>query len=223
MVTFKRIDPLFVIDLSDLKHPELAGKLKIPGYSDYLHPYDENHLLGIGKEVDESVDADKVHSNNAVYYTAVKGVKISIFDVTDINHPVEMYKEVIGDRGTESEALNDHKALLFDKEKHLLVLPILLEEEGKFTFQGAYVYDISLDGGFKFKGGVTHINNSETLMKSGSYFDSSYSVRRSLYMDDVLYSISERSIKMNDLKSSTLNEINEINLPYEDYLRYANY
>jgi len=48
MVTFLRIDPLFVIDLSNPNKPEVLGELKIPGFSDYLHPYDENHIIGIG-------------------------------------------------------------------------------------------------------------------------------------------------------------------------------
>ncbi len=234
MVTFKRVDPLFVIDLSNPEKPTLVGKLKIPGYSDYLHPYDENHLIGIGKEVDESIDADKVHSSDAVYYTAVQGVKLAIFDVSDINHPVEMYKEVIGDRGTDSEATQDHKAFLFDREKNLLVIPIKLAEisdaqkksanldekkwkkmEGEFTFQGAYIYDISLNKGFKLRGRVTHIDDTETLMKSGYYFDSPYSVKRSLYIDDVLYTISDKKVNMNDLRNITY--INEVELPYEYY------
>jgi regulator of protease activity HflC (stomatin/prohibitin superfamily) len=59
------------MDLSSPTNPKIVGKLKIPGWSDYLHPYDENHLIGFGKEVDESIDKDKVHSDNAVYYTAV--------------------------------------------------------------------------------------------------------------------------------------------------------
>ena len=50
MVTFKRIDPFFVIDLSTPASPKILGKLKIPGYSDYLHPYDATHIIGVGKE-----------------------------------------------------------------------------------------------------------------------------------------------------------------------------
>ncbi len=229
MVTFKRVDPLFVIDLSDPDEPELLGKLKIPGYSDYLHPYDENHLIGIGKEVDESVDADKIHSSDAVYYTAVQGVKLAIFDVTDVEHPVEMHKEVIGDRGTESEATQDHKAFLFDRSKGLLVIPMLVAEvpdehkddedwksmEGEFTFQGAYVYDISLEGGFSLRGRVTHLDDDDdALAKSGYYFSSPLSVKRSLYMDDVLYTISDSKVVMSDLNVPA-EKINEVELPYE--------
>ncbi len=141
MVTFKTVDPLFVMDLSNPKKPVIKGKLKIPGWSDYLHPYDENHLIGFGKEVDESIDADKLHSENAVYYTAVQGMKLSIFDVTDLEDPKEIFKEVIGARDTTSELLHNHKALLFDKEKELLAFPITVTEDkskktecSKFTY-----------------------------------------------------------------------------------------
>ena len=133
MVTFKSIDPLFVIDTTDPSAPKLAGELKIPGYSTYLHPYDENHLIGFGNEVDESIDANKVHSSDAVYYTAVQGMKLGLFDVTDLNHPTEMFKEVIGDRGTTSDLLSNHKALLFDKSKNLLAFPIMVTELPKDT------------------------------------------------------------------------------------------
>lgn len=128
MVTFKRVDPLFVIDLADPENPRILGKLKVPGYSTYLHPYDENHILGFGNEVDENVDADKVSSDDFIYYTAVQGMKIGLFDVTDVNNPKELYKEVIGDHGTYSELLANHKALLFDKEKGLLAFPVTVKE-----------------------------------------------------------------------------------------------
>ncbi|HLG25903.1 MAG TPA: beta-propeller domain-containing protein, partial [Candidatus Gracilibacteria bacterium] len=71
MVTFKRVDPLFVLDLSDPKNPKLEGKLKVPGYSTYLHPYDENHLIGFGNEVDESEQNPEMTSDDFIYYTAI--------------------------------------------------------------------------------------------------------------------------------------------------------
>ena len=207
LVTFKRVDPLFTLDLSDHSNPKILGKLKIPGYSDYLHPYDENHLIGIGKEVDPSIDAELVHSDNAIYYTAIQGVKLAIFDITDIKNPKEMYKEVIGDRGSDSLASTDHRAFLFDREKNLLVVPILLAElnegqpksqEGDFTFQGAYVYDISLENGFQLKGRVGHATE-EDFLKSGYNFYSNAEVIRSLYMDTTLFTISNAMIKANSL------------------------
>jgi uncharacterized secreted protein with C-terminal beta-propeller domain len=87
LVTFKKIDPFFVIDLSDPANPQILGRLKIPGYSDYLHPYDENHIIGIGKEATEAEEG------NFAWY---QGLKIALFDVTDVSNPVEMFKTVIG-------------------------------------------------------------------------------------------------------------------------------
>ena len=220
MVTFKYVDPLFVIDLSDPTNPNILGKLKIPGYSDYLHPIDETHLLGIGKDVNELEDAEKVHSQGAVYYTAVKGIKMAIFDVSDVENPIELAKYTIGDRGTESEALYNHKAILFDKEKELLIFPItIVENNGNATdyygqeqsFQGAVVMNVSLTDGFSERGKITHVSSEEEL-KRGYYYDSTSIIRRSLFMDDVLYTFSDKMIKANNLIDLT--SISEVKFPF---------
>ncbi|MBS3099843.1 beta-propeller domain-containing protein [Candidatus Pacearchaeota archaeon] len=206
MVTFKNTDPLFVIDMSNPTNPNVLGKLKIPGYSDYLHPYDENHLIGIGKEAEEAKSETGEETDFAWY----QGVKMAIFDVTDVSNPVEMYKVTIGDRGTDSPVLRDPKAFLFDKEKGLLVLPITVREHktpaqnawsyGEVTFQGAYVYNIDLANGFVLRGKVSHVEDDQIYIKSGYYFDYwNKEIRRSLYIRDVLYTISESEIMMNKL------------------------
>jgi uncharacterized secreted protein with C-terminal beta-propeller domain len=214
MVTFRKIDPLFVIDLTDPTDPTVLGQLKITGYSDYLHPYDENHLIGIGKETVAAEEGD---------FAWYQGVKISLFEVSDVSNPVEVAKYEIGDRGTESPVLDDHKALLFDKSKNLLVIPVLVAEinenqyagevpdsaHGEFVWQGAYVFDVSLDG-LELRGGITHLEDSDDLLKSGYWFYSEYSVERSLYIDDVLYTISDMKVKLNNLE--TLAELNEVEL-----------
>ncbi len=211
LVTFLHVDPLFVIDLSQPAAPQILGKLKIPGYSDYLQPYDETHLIGIGKEVDASIDADLVHTENAVYYTAIQGVKLALFDVSDVANPIEVYKEVIGDRGTESLATQDHKAFLFDKERGLMVLPVTLAQlkpgqpknmQGEYVFQGAYVYNLTLENGFSLKGMVTHYDTNEAFLKSGEYFFGGQSdITRSIYIDNVLYTLSQSRLQLNDLTS----------------------
>jgi len=199
MVTFKKIDPFFVIDLADPANPRILGKLKIPGYSDYLHPYDENHIIGIGKETVGAKEGD---------FAWFQGLKMAVFDVTDVSNPKELHKIVIGDRGTDSDALHDHKAFLFDKEKNLLVIPVLLAEikdksypqqYGDFVFQGAYVYSLTLEGGFELKGTVTHYESNEEFKKSGYYFRGDHSVHRSLYIGNVLYTLSEKKLKLNYL------------------------
>lgn len=224
LVTFRHIDPLFVIDLSDPREPEILGKLKIPGYSEYLHPYDENHLIGIGKEVDASIDADKIHTEHAVYYTAIQGVKIALFDVSDVEHPVELHKEVIGDRGSESIAATNHKAFLFDKEKNMLAIPVIVaelpegapkNEMGDFVFQGAYVYGLTLKDGFKLRGKVTHYDDDSVFRKSGQYFSMDQgSIQRILYIEDVLYTFSNKRLQLNDLDS--LKRLKALDLPYEE-------
>lgn len=219
LVTFKKVDPLFVIDLEDPNNPKVLGELKIPGYSDYLHPYDETHLIGVGK--------DAVDMGSFAWY---QGVKIALFDVSDPENPIEISKYMVGDRGTDSYALQDHKAFLFSRQKNLLVLPILLAEineesypgeippdaYGEYVWQGAYVFDISLDDGFVLKGRITHFNNDDHINEwSRYYYPYDYSVQRSLYIDNVLYTISGRSVKMNNLED--LSEISEIELPQGDF------
>jgi uncharacterized secreted protein with C-terminal beta-propeller domain len=215
LVTFRKVDPLFVIDLGNPYAPEVLGFLKVTGYSDYLHPYDENHIIGIGKETVAAEEGD---------FAWYQGVKISLFDVSDVENPVEIAKYEIGDRGTDSPVLRDHKAFLFDRSRNLLVIPVLVAEideakypngvppfiRGDYVWQGAYVFNISLDG-LMLRGGITHLENDAELMKSGYFFSSSYSVKRALYIDNVLYTISDKKIKMNNLEN--LDEINEVELP----------
>jgi len=215
LVTFKKIDPLFVLDLSIPSSPKVLGQLKITGYSDYLHPLDETHIIGIGKETIEG------EGGSFAWY---QGVKISLFDVSDVSRPKEMAKYEIGDRGTDSPILRDHKAFLFDKSKNLLVIPVTVAEidpskypgeippyaYGEFVWNGAYVFHLSLEEGLVLKGRITHQDNTTELMKSWYYSISPYSMKRSLYIDNVLYTISDSKIKMNSL--SDLSEINAINL-----------
>ncbi len=217
MVTFKRMDPLFVIDLSNPKEPQILGKLKIPGFSDYLHPYDENHIIGVGKET----------ADNEWGGISIKGVKLSLFDVSDVNNPKQIDMYEIGEAGTDSEALSDHKAFLFDKNKNLLVIPIR-EVTGKEQYrygyymqkvwQGAYVFSVSPADGFKLKGKISHLDDYE---EQQFYWNSPSAVRRSLYMDDVLYTVSARKIKMNSLDNIT--GINSIDLPFDknQYYEYG--
>lgn len=189
MVTFVETDPLFVIDLSNPTTPTILGELKIPGYSKYLHPYDETHLIGIGEDT-EVVNygyGDRVVTN---------GMKMAMFDVTDPNNPQELYNVKIGEKGTYSELLYNHKALLFSKEKNIIAFPIsITDNDYKVTFQGAIVYGVSLEKGFELK---TKISNSATD------YDRYYSrnrVERIIYIKDTLFTLSNGLIKAVDLNT----------------------
>jgi hypothetical protein len=204
MVTFKQVDPFFVIDLKDPRNPKILGNLKIPGFSNYLHPYDENHVIGFGKDVDESIDADKVHSTDAIYYTAVQGLKIALFDVTDVSNPKQKAVEVIGDRGTDSPLLTDHKALLFEKDRNLMAFPVLVTKrpdgspksaDGNPVFQGAYVYDVTT-AGFKLRGKITHYDTSDEFMKAGSYwYGGDRDIQRIVRIGSQLLTISDTQVR----------------------------
>jgi len=213
MVTFKKVDPLFVIDLKDANNPTILGALKIPGYSDYLHPYDENHIIGFGKDTIElSKTGSGGNSNSTTAY--YQGMKIALFDVSDVNNPKEKFKEMIGDRGTDSELLRDHKALLFSREKELMAFPVTLMEikdggnikagnmpaYGSFTFQGAYVYNIDIEEGFKLKARISHISEDEYSKSGDRWYDSNKNVERIIYIGDDIYTISKGMIKANSIK-----------------------
>lgn len=126
LVTFMNTDPLFVIDLSQPSNPRVLGNLTMPGYSDYLYPYDATHLIGLGKDTVE---------DSGTGFAWYQGLKLSLFDVSDVTAPKEISRFIIGDRGTSSEALSDPKAFLFYPARNLLVLPVELHlVNGDSTF-----------------------------------------------------------------------------------------
>ncbi len=207
LVTFRQTDPLFVIDLSNPENPQVMGELKVPGFSSYLHPYDETTLIGLGKETDE---------NGRI----IGGIKLSLFDVSDVSNPKEIDKYVLGDRSSNSIAINEHKAFLFSKDKNLLVIPVSVQDnfvvqeditlEEKITimppikkiyFNGAAVFNISKKG-FELKGRIDHSDENDNNYKQNN------NVQRSLYINDVLYTLSNEYLKANWL--NTLDEAKSI-------------
>jgi uncharacterized secreted protein with C-terminal beta-propeller domain len=196
MVTFEQTDPLFVIDLKDPNNPKILGQLKIPGFSNYLHPYDENTLIGIGKETGETEWGGVI----------TKGIKLSLFDVSDVASPKEIDKYEMGDRGSDSIALSDHKAFLFSREKNLLVIPVTIMQSsnpndyGKFSFSGAAVFKVDKTG-FELKGKIDHSDGGKAGAREDwygyDYYDNT--VKRSLYINDILYTFSSKYLKANKI------------------------
>lgn len=223
-VTYKTIDPLFVMDLSNEAKPKVLGKLKIPGYSTYLHPYDENHIIGIGMETKEIINRN---SNGKVISTTTKvvGMKMALFDVSNVNSPVQISSVVIGDSRTISAILTNPKALLFSKEKSLIAIPVnnysqdfevtssnnyetMINNYTKYSkpynAEGYFVYNINVQDGFKLKGVITHEKTNAT------YYYSNSKLLRGLYIDNNLYTVSETMIKVNELDS--LKAVGELKL-----------
>jgi len=195
LVTFQQTDPLFVIDLAEPTAPKVLGELKIPGFSNYLHPYDDTTLIGLGKDT-EVTESGGVRQ---------KGLKLSLFDVSDVSAPHEIDAIVIGESGSDSIAAQDHKAFLFSREKNLLVIPASLMETKdqdwpEFTFGGALVFKVDKKG-FNLRGRIDHSDGgagSEWDWWGGyGYFDNT--VKRSLYIDNVLYTFSNLYLKAHSL------------------------
>lgn len=175
IVTFQRIDPLYVLDLSNPQDPQIAGELEVPGFSSYLHPINDNYLLGIGNEVTANVQG---------------GVKVSLYDVSDSNNPLEVTSLVLGGNGSSSEAqYNLHAAsFLFTSEDQLrFTLPIHTYASGwNWSHSGLHLFEVN---------GL--LNNTATLTHAGEIvaeestpdqnWPSMYDGARSVMHDEALY------------------------------------
>jgi len=164
LVTFRQVDPLFAIDLSDPTAPVVAGELKIPGYSAYLHPLGEDHLMGFGRDADDT--------------GRVRGMQLSLFDVSDLTNPVrrDVYLFEDQDWWENSEALYDHHAFSFFPAYDLLALPIQI---GWSEFSMT-AFTVTGDDGIELLGKVNHDSR----------------VRRSVRIGQYLYSVSESAVKV---------------------------
>ncbi len=222
LVTFKKVDPFFVIDVSTPTNPEILGYLKIPGYSDYLHPYGEDYVIGFGKDTAEPTEEEGFWGQ--VDFAWFQGLKIAMFDVSDVENPIELHKEIIGDRGSSTELLYNHKALLFDEDKGIMSFPVTLAElaeaykedgaqpanvYGDYVYQGAYVYDVSVEDGFKLRGRITHYTDEElAAMSANSWWYGDNDIERILYIGDYFYTVSSGMLKASMMDS--LEEANSI-------------
>jgi uncharacterized secreted protein with C-terminal beta-propeller domain len=201
MVTFRETDPLFVMDVSNPTAPKVLGELKIPGFSNYLHPLDENHLIGFGYDT-----KSLPNENGGEPRIITGGMKISLFDVTDFTNPIEKDMEIIGGQGTYSSLQHDHKALFQHREKGLFGFPVTLYEGsnkegyGDYAGEGAVMYEITAEKGIKQVANLIKQPSSSQLYENYEQL-----VQRMVYAGDTLYTIS-----MKEMKSYDLNTFKEI-------------
>lgn len=220
LVTFKKVDPFFVIDLEEPQSPKVLGALKIPGFSDYLHPFNKEGTMVIGIGKNTIAASNELIEERGIEFAWFQGVKIALFDATDPANPKELYKVDIGDRGTDSPVLHDHKAFLFDASRNLLVLPIMLaeldenakardplyagSEYGKTTFQGAYVYQLTAEDGFTFLERITHLPEGYEGSSNFYFSRNDVFIYRNVRIGDYLYVISNSRISVHNLSDYAL-------------------
>lgn len=185
-VTFRQTDPLFSVDVSDPANPVLLGELKIPGFSEYLHPYGEGRLLGIGYEADE----DGVRT----------GIKLTMFDTSDPKNVKELHTEVVANFGENdyyyTQALYNHKAVLVDTKKNLIGFNLVKDYSmgSKWSEANGYVvYGYDDEQGFyrKMKTETTFANSGSVIEDSDSSekdIDKGAEIRGA-YIGNYLYTI----------------------------------
>jgi uncharacterized secreted protein with C-terminal beta-propeller domain len=174
VVTFRQVDPLFVLDLSDPENPKVTGELKVPGFSNYLHPISQDVLLGIGQDVDENTGRQQ-------------GIKLSLFDVSDSGKPREIGNLILGDSVSYAEVLHNHKALMLKPDDDLIAfdatLNIYSDKLTREAFNGLLVIKASETGELEL---IKEISND------GIYGDY---VKRPVYIDDILYYVLDDQIR----------------------------
>lgn len=157
-VTYRNTDPLFTVDLSDPEKPEIIGELKVTGFSEYLHFWDDTHLLGIGYESDEKTGN-------------IENIKLSMFNIENPGEVTEEAKLVLKDVDY-SEALYDYKSVIISKDKNLIGL-VCEDYSGSRTKQTYQIYSYE-NGTFKKQAEIPGINgvNYENVrgMYSGNVF-----------------------------------------------------
>jgi uncharacterized secreted protein with C-terminal beta-propeller domain len=187
LVTFRQTDPLFVIDLRNPSSPKIMGDLEMPGFSSYLHPVAEGYVLGIG--------------------STGSNLKVALYDVTDPTAPREVSNYTFGDLGRSysyTEAQWDFKAVLFDAQRGMLVIPASCwtypnETDYNWTqWSGFLVFDVNPEGGIVLRGTVQH-----DWVSDG----------RALYIGEYLYTMDSTTIKASMITDLSL--VSQVNFAEE--------
>lgn len=152
-VTYRNTDPLFTVDLSDPAKPEIIGELKVTGFSEYLHFWDDTHLLGIGYESDEKTGN-------------IENIKISMFNIENPGEVTEEAKLVLKDVDY-SEALYDYKCVIISKDKNLIGL-VCEDYSGSGIKQTYQIYSYE-NGAFKKQAEIPGINGANYENVRGMY------------------------------------------------------
>ena len=202
VVTFEQVDPLWVVDISDAHDLNVLGELHIPGFSNYMHPLDENHLLTIGRDGDED--------------GTVRGLALQIFDVSDEMNPALAHKITFADRWGYSEAAWDHKAFTFYDHLGLLAFPYLSWGSDWDSYHSSLeVFSVDAETGFEPVGSIDHTDLLDGICGTEGDWSCRYyglNVRRGVFIEDYVYSISNGGVKVNHV-DDMYTEVATVRLP----------
>jgi uncharacterized secreted protein with C-terminal beta-propeller domain len=201
LVTFEQIDPLFVLDLADPTQPKVVGELEIPGYSEYLHPYGENLLIGVGRSTADTQWGGVVPN----------AVQLSLFNVSDLAHPTLVQQVPVGGYSSYSEVSDTHKAFVFMADKGLLAIPAQLTSDDttlssydwNIAFTGVLCYRVS-EQGFASLGRVAAVTGEEDDAEWAWY--RWWSWQRPAVIGDMIYAVTQdgvRAAPLSDFNATT--------------------
>ncbi len=226
VVTFRRTDPLFVVDLSDPASPAVVGELHIPGFSDYLYPLGSDYLFAVGQDADEN--------------GRVRGLALQLFDVSDPTAPTLFNRYVYEESGF-SPANIDHRAITFHNDRDLVAFPFQNYQTGQQTLE---LFQVSTETGIERLGGMSgapELSIEECVDRLGydpGYVEEllaeleenpewqneiiwecqwGYRFRRGVFRDDIVYGIGTRGIYAYSLEGLEGAPIGSVDLPREVY------
>lgn len=194
IVTFKETDPLFVIDTQNPAQPTVLGELKIPGFSNYLHPISDTHLLGIGYDT-------QLKSDGKSQWIERLGIKLSLFNVADVNHPVEQDVAMLGGQGTYSAVQDDHHALYRDVTNHVYGFAASVYDGAQYIGSGSMLYTVTEQG-------IDEAANWLVKEHSNEQWDDT--TIRIVYAERYIYEIKHQQIKQYD--RTTYEQVGELTL-----------
>ena len=177
VVTFRQVDPLYTVGLSDPANPQVLGSLDLLGYSAYLHPVGDGLLLGVGQAANEQ--------------GRTAGTQVSLFDVSDPAKPARLSNKVVGNGSSSSVEFDPHAFLWWDPLK-LAVLPVQIYGDSSSQFSGAIGFHATKADGVTEAGGVSQPTDS---------YGYSPAIMRSLVVGQRLFTISAAGAMASDLSS----------------------
>ncbi|MEY4549588.1 MAG: hypothetical protein RL685_5783 [Pseudomonadota bacterium] len=219
VVTFRQIDPLMVVDLSDPRQPTVVGELKVPGYSSFLFPFGEDHLFAIGQD--------------ATPEGRVQGLSLSLFDVSDPANPSLAQRYTYAESGA-SPANISHHALSFHSTGNVVAFPYRSYDTGTSTLE---VFQLSVQDGFTRLGGMAEPVDVERCLRDQGYAAADAAAiatgqadptwreqltascgwnrefRRGLFRDDFVYGISNNGVYAYELGAMDAGAVGQLRLP----------